>query len=694
MTGFPADTQAAGAVVAGVTAPGGGTLAFSPDLTHYTVGHGWATWSNGYTGDVYATGGAESMTFTLPSGAEAFYFYAEPDQFATFDVTATAQDGTTSGPVAVAGQAGATYFGFYTSGSTALTTVTVTSSTDFAVGEFGISAGCAGAAASPVSSAPHAAVAFSGSCFAPGERVDALVDTEAGAVLVGYANADSTGSVSSSFQLPAQFVVPAATGGSPTQILVPVRAGQPYQLNVIGTHSGNGLSAHLQYDSSFVPSVAGLKSGDACSANPQAPPPTSAPLPGPLHAYSRWIVNSNTLRVKLVSVNWYGAEEADFVPGGLDCQNVATIAAEVRTSGFNSVRLPFSNAMLEENPPLCSPTTLDLPCVDPGFVRSNPSLATNALGFYREVIAALGQQGIMVVLDDHTTDAQWAPDGNPDRNAIWWGGQLWDDLFNAGNYDTPPKNWPVRENAWRNDWVTMATLFAGQANVVGVDLRNEPNEGTGPPYGQHMTWVTGPGGPLAPANIANWAVAAEYAGNAVLAVDRNLLVMVDGLNFSGDLTAVSTYPLDRVPRTNPQGIPAANLVYAPHEYSGDPTAWGDNWGYILTQGQSYTAPIWVGEWGDFTSQPNTCPNSSFRCTFISYLQQADIDWSWWPLNGVHSDAGSSSGSNQFKAWFEVEPFGLTDTSWNIKTGLDLFDQIRPIQACTQFPIPTIGCAQG
>ena len=75
----------------------------------------------------------------MPAGTAAFYFYAEPDNFATFTITATS--GTTVVATPVAGASGANYFGFYgTAGDTiASIAVAITGTTSFAVGEFGIS---------------------------------------------------------------------------------------------------------------------------------------------------------------------------------------------------------------------------------------------------------------------------------------------------------------------------------------------------------------------------------------------------------------------------------------------------------------------------------------------------------------------------------------------------------------------------
>jgi hypothetical protein len=140
MTAFGPDPQPInqGPVVTSVNDPAG-TVSFSPPLNHSTVGNGWDTWSHGYTGDVYWTTGS-TITMTLPAGTRAFYFYAEPNTFAVFDVTATAQDGTTSGPIQVQGNSGATYFGFYATGTPNIESITVTTTdtTGLGVGEFGI----------------------------------------------------------------------------------------------------------------------------------------------------------------------------------------------------------------------------------------------------------------------------------------------------------------------------------------------------------------------------------------------------------------------------------------------------------------------------------------------------------------------------------------------------------------------------
>ncbi len=145
MQTFSADPSDEGTSESSIIGPTG-AISFDSSLTHDIVGSNWQTWSNGYAGDVYAddtvlSDGSLEITITLPPGTGAFYLYAEPDIFQDFSMSATAQDGTTSGMLTVQGNSGAQYFGFYSNGGTPISTVQVTDSggdSAAAIGEFGI----------------------------------------------------------------------------------------------------------------------------------------------------------------------------------------------------------------------------------------------------------------------------------------------------------------------------------------------------------------------------------------------------------------------------------------------------------------------------------------------------------------------------------------------------------------------------
>jgi len=145
MTAFAPDGRPLFHDVTSVSSPLGGTINFSIPMDHVRIDDGWATWSHGYTGDVYSTDCHTAVTMTLPAQTAAFYFYAEPDPFCRYTIVATAQDGTqvTQG---VNGYAGAAYYGFYGTAGSYISTIAVTTPqhVGFAVGEFGIAkdAGC------------------------------------------------------------------------------------------------------------------------------------------------------------------------------------------------------------------------------------------------------------------------------------------------------------------------------------------------------------------------------------------------------------------------------------------------------------------------------------------------------------------------------------------------------------------------
>jgi hypothetical protein len=139
MTAFPDDTRAIIADVTDVPSPLGGDVTFSSALSHREIGSGWATWSHGYTGDVYFDTDGSGVTLTMPADTAAFYLYAEPDPFAVHTITVTASDGTVSTIAAqpVDGSSGARGYGFYVDSGT-LASIAISSDVAYAIGEFGI----------------------------------------------------------------------------------------------------------------------------------------------------------------------------------------------------------------------------------------------------------------------------------------------------------------------------------------------------------------------------------------------------------------------------------------------------------------------------------------------------------------------------------------------------------------------------
>jgi hypothetical protein len=80
----------------------------------------------------------------------------------------------------------------------------------------------------------------------------------------------------------------------------------------------------------------------------------------------------------------------------------------IRELGFNSVRLPFSNALLRADR---SPRR--------GAWPANPALAGKTpLQIFDATVAALTDAGLLVILNNHSTHAMWCC--NFDDDGLWW----------------------------------------------------------------------------------------------------------------------------------------------------------------------------------------------------------------------------------------------------------------------------------
>ena len=164
MTAFDNDARSIPGVVTTVPVPSplSGNLTVSAtrpgltpcDITHVTVGSGWATWSHGYAGDVYYNAsndpGNVTSTFTIdmPANVGAFYFYMEPNAFTVGFMQARANDGTETSSIPAQGFEGAVGMGLYADPGQTITQIVIGSPNlaltgpadagGFAVGEFGI----------------------------------------------------------------------------------------------------------------------------------------------------------------------------------------------------------------------------------------------------------------------------------------------------------------------------------------------------------------------------------------------------------------------------------------------------------------------------------------------------------------------------------------------------------------------------
>jgi len=350
------------------------------------------------------------------------------------------------------------------------------------------------------------------------------------------------------------------------------------------------------------------------------------PIRPPLHTEARQILDSAGHPVRLTSVNWYGFDQKEFVAGGLDHAPLSTIVREIHDLGVNSVRLPWANETLERNP------------VVPDYaVKANPQFrGKHALDIMDAVIDALAAEHIMVVLDNHVSRADWCC-SETDGNGLWY-------------------NTEYSEPKWLADWQVIVRRYKRQPWVVGADLRNELRSGA--------AW----GGPDPK---LDWHAAAERGGNAVLAANPNLLIMVESPDYSTNFTGFDKLPV--VLKVSHR------LVYSPHAYNidGRPFASYDELkqaydaraGFLLRSEPS--VPLWVGEFG--TCQTIDCgANSDWFIMFVRYLKENRLAWSYWPLNGTQS-------TGQSRKYDSVEDYGLLSPDYQHFAAPKIIEMLKTIE---------------
>jgi aryl-phospho-beta-D-glucosidase BglC (GH1 family) len=340
----------------------------------------------------------------------------------------------------------------------------------------------------------------------------------------------------------------------------------------------------------------------------------TATAAGYLRTQGNQIVDADGRPVRIAGVNWFGLETSTFAPHGLWSRGYREMMDQMKAAGFNTIRLPYCDQLFDAG---SAPGGID-------FSRNADLQGKTGLQIIDAIVAYAGTVGLRIILDHHRSEA-----GNSaNASGLWY-----------------TSAYP--EATWIANLELLAARYAGNATMIGIDLHNEPH---GP-----ATWGDG--------SANDWRLAAERAGNAVLAKNPNLLIVVEGVEFGpsgnnwwgGNLSAAGTHPV----RLNVPG----RLVYSPHEYPASvyaqtwfsaanypanlPAHWDAQWGYLFRGG---TAPLLFGEFG---SKLETASDRAWYDAFITYLRgdldgDGDVDlaagqqgpsWTYWSWNPNSGDTG-------------------------------------------------------
>lgn len=325
----------------------------------------------------------------------------------------------------------------------------------------------------------------------------------------------------------------------------------------------------------------------------------------PLSTKGARIVDATGQTVLLRGVNWFGMETELQVPHGLWVRDYKEMLAQIKSLGYNFIRLPYSVQALRSN----SISGVDF------SIGSNKDLQGKTPLEAMDIIVQEAQrQGLLILLDSHRLNNERIPE-------LWYG-----DGFTEAD--------------WIDTWKLLATRYRNQPNVIGADLKNEP-------YGR-ASWGTND-------LTTDWRLAAERAGNAILALNPNWLIVVEGVEKNvpgqklaihwkgGNLEGVAKYPVRlRVPR---------KLVYSPHEYGPgvfnqpwfrEPSfpnnlraRWETGFYYIVRRN---LAPVLIGEFGGRQVDASS-KEGIWQRQLVSFIQQKQMSFAYWSWNPNSSDTG-------------------------------------------------------
>ncbi|GAC1510783.1 MAG: hypothetical protein NVS2B16_11290 [Chloroflexota bacterium] len=420
----------------------------------------------------------------------------------------------------------------------------------------------------------------------------------------------------------------------------------------------------------------------------------ASPLPsGYLHTQGSQIVDANNTPVRLAGVNWYGMDCDSMVPGGLDQQSLDSICQKVVALGFNSIRVPLSVQVVQDNPTIWN------------FLDANPALqGLSALEILDAIIQTAGGYGLKVILDNHRSEAGWSTQSN----GLWY---------------TQPYPAPL----WLSTWQSIVQRYANNPTVIGADLRNEvgapPPDTTAWPQNHGAEWGYNDPRYSTQVNPGDWAAAATQVGNAILDINPNLLIFVEGVRydpsgpwlngthylqwFGGNLMGVAHADGYRTVPTPIVLSVSDRLVYSAHDYGYDaynglawcqpgttaetPDAcravWDQSWGYIVAQ---KIAPVWIGEFGTpngykptdppapsptqaYYTDPNPQnPQGAWFSYLVQYIKDNNISWCYWALNGTQSQALGRDPS-------APDWYGVLRPDWTDYASQPMMDKLSSIQ---------------
>ena len=405
-----------------------------------------------------------------------------------------------------------------------------------------------------------------------------------------------------------------------------------------------------------ITSEVAVSSAPAVSVQPSVKPSKDPvkPVEGDdwLYTDGSKIVDKNGNQVWMTGCNWFGYNTGTNCFDGIWACDLNSALESIADRGFNLLRVPISSELCLNWEDGVYPK----PCFN-DYVN-NYLAGMNSLQIFDYVINKCDQLGMKIMLDIHSAETNAAGHYAP----LWYTEKISEEQY-------------LESLAW------LADRYKDDDTIIAYDLKNEPHGKA--QEEQRAVWNDSTTDPN------NWKHVAEKAAAAVLSNNPNALVMVEGIEvypmdiennadfhstnpkeyygtwWGGNLRGVKDFPVDLGEFQN-------KLVYSPHDYGpgvfeqewfkGDYTleslyedCWRDNWMYIQDDN---IAPLLIGEWGGFMTQPNL--------KWMTYLRQLIIDnkinHTFWCYNANSGDTGGLVGYD-FATWDEEKYDFVKEALW-------------------------------
>ena len=415
-----------------------------------------------------------------------------------------------------------------------------------------------------------------------------------------------------------------------------------------------------------------------------------------LHAVGSHLYDKDGNEVWLTGANWFGFNCGESCLHGLWSADIDTLLPSIADHGINCLRIPISTELLASwqngTPEAVSSVSADRDqyhTINPDFCNEDNSIK-NSMEIFDVIMSKCKQYGIKVIVDVHSPTAH-----NSGHNY-----NVWYYLASAPSSDTMAitgDGTQITSKMWQDSLVWLADKYSNDDTIIAYDLKNEPHGKRGYDNAE-------------PDNIAkwddstdenNWKYAAETCASAIMEVNPNALILVEGVEqypktekgytyatpdiweapadvspwygawWGGNLRGVKDYPIDL-------GEHQSQLVYSPHDYgpgvypqswfNKDFTTqtllddyWYDTWAYVNDQD---IAPLLMGEWGGFM---DGAENEKWLNLLRDYMTENHINHTFWCINPNSGDTGGLLNST-FDQWDDEKYALLEEALWQDEDG--------------------------